>query len=125
MSNTVNPNPNPNPNQGESTGTNGIVQQPAKENILVSGFKRVKHAVTEGWKEVKNHPVTHGICAALGITAGGYVAYKLSTLNQPAVPDAEPPMAPVPLPEPEVEEDNPNPVEYVDVPQVPTPSESE
>ena len=117
-------NPNTNPNGNPGNGTTNAATKPAKENFLVSGFKRVKHAVTEGWKEVKNHPVTHGICAALGVTAGGFVAYKVATSMQP-VPQMPEPVPQIAEPEPEKIEDNPNPVEYVDIPQTDSATESE
>lgn len=119
----LNPNPNPAAN-GQGNGTNASKQQPAKENIFVSGFRRVKSAVSDGIAAVKAHPVTHGICAALGVTAGGYVAYKVATSMQPV---------PEPLPVPQIQEPvqkeedqttNPE-VEYVDIPQTSTATESE
>lgn len=118
-------NMNPNVNVNQGVATNAAATKPAKENFLVSGFKRVKGAVSEGWKEIKNHPVTHGICAALGVTAGGFVAYKVATSMQPVVPQMPDPVPQIPEPEPEKTEENPNPVEYVDIPQTTSAAESE
>ena len=114
-------NMNPNVNVNQGVATNAAATKPAKENFLVSGFKRVKGAVSEGWKEIKNHPVTHGICAALGVTAGGFVAYKVATSMQPVVPQMPDPVPQIPEPEPEKTEENQIPnVEYVDIPQTTT-----
>lgn len=126
MDNTMqNPTPNPTPSNGaQGNGNDGNNnQQPAKENFLVSGFKRVKSAVSDGIKAIKAHPVTHGICAALGVTAGGYVAYKVATMNN-TVP--EPPAVPM-MPEPEKEDEqqtSSTTVEYVDIPEVSTDTEA-
>jgi hypothetical protein len=118
MSDTnTNPTPNPIPTQGDQGTNDGNNNQPAKENFLVRGFKRAKKAVSDGWKEIKSHPVTHGICAALGVTAGGYVAYKVASSMNPIVPET--PAVPQ-LAEPVKEEDEQqteNRVEYVDIPK--------
>lgn len=120
MSDTMqNPTTNPTPTQGNpGNGNDGKNNnQPVKENFLVSGFKRVKSAVSDGFKAIKAHPVTHGICAALGVTAGGYVAYKVATSMNPVVP--EPPTVPQ-IAEPAKEEEQTqtsSTVEYVDIPK--------
>jgi hypothetical protein len=118
MSDTTQNTQNQNPTtsgQGTNDGNNN--KQPAKENFLVRGFKRAKKAVSDGWKEIKSHPVTHGICAALGVTAGGYVAYKVASSMNPIVPET--PAVPQ-LAEPVKEEDEQQTdsrVEYVDIPK--------
>jgi len=124
--NMQNPTPNPTPTQGNpGDGNDGKNNnQPAKDNFLVSGFKRVKSAVSDGFKAIKAHPVTHGICAALGVTAGGYVAYKVATSMNPVVPE---PQAVPQIPEPEKEEEQEqtttSTVEYVDIPETTTTEE--
>lgn len=122
MSDTMqNPTTNPTPTQGNPGGNDGKNNN-QKENFLVSGFKRVKSAVSDGFKAIKAHPVTHGICAALGVTAGGYVAYKVAT-SMNVVP--EPPAVPQ-IAEPEKEEEQEQTsttVEYVDIPETTTTEE--
>ena len=127
MSDTMqNPTTNPTPTQGNpGNGGNDAKNnnRPAKENFLVSGFKRVKSAVSDGFKAIKAHPVTHGICAALGVTAGGYVAYKVATsMNVVPEPPAVP-QIPEPVKEEEQEQTNSTTVEYVDIPETTTTEE--
>lgn len=118
MSDTnTNPTPNPIPNQGDQGQKNdGNQQQPAKENFLVRGFKRAKKAVSDGWTEIKTHPITHGICAALGVTAGGYVAYKVATNMTPIVPET-PAVPQIPEEVKTEDEQTETRVEYVDIPK--------
>jgi hypothetical protein len=119
MSDTnTNPTPNPIPNQGDQGQKNdgNSNQQPAKENFLVRGFKRAKKAIGDGWKEIKTHPITHGICAALGVTAGGYVAYKVATSMTPIVPET-PAVPQIPEEVKTEDEQTETRVEYVDIPK--------
>lgn len=124
MQNNPIPTPTQNPgDQGNGNSGNGAnTQQPAKENFLVRGFRKAKEAVSEGWKTIKSHPVTHGLMALGGTVGGGYIVYKVMDAQRPIVP--EPPTVPaIPEPAKEEEQEQTNSVEYVDIPETTTAEE--
>lgn len=111
-------NANPNPTPDGNQGTVNDKQNGAKgDNLLVRGFKKVKQVVSDGWKEIKSHPVTHGLAALGGTALGGFITYKAMSAAMPAAPEI--PSIPQ-MPEPErtdEDESKENTVEYVDIPQ--------
>ena len=121
MSDTTQNTQNQNPTtSGQGTGNDGKNinnQQPPKVNIFVRGFRKAKEVVGEAWKEIKSHPVTHGLMALGGTVGGGYLVYKVMDAQRPIVPET--PAVPQ-LAEPVKEEDEQqteNRVEYVDIPK--------
>jgi len=128
MSDTMQNNQNPNP-----TGTNGVPQndaknanqQPAKVNPIMAGLRRVKQKVSEGWNEIKSHPITHGLMALGGTALGGYVTYKVTSSMASSAP--APVQPPVLIPETTSNEDEEantsTNVEFVDIPETTTTEE--
>ena len=117
--NMQNVTPNPIPNQGDqgngTNGSNANQQQPAKVNIFMRGYRKVKEVVGEAWKEIKSHPVTHGLMALGGTVGGGYIVYKVMDAQRPIVPEA-PAVPQIAEPEEEPQQTDSR-VEYVDIPK--------
>lgn len=114
------PNTTPIPTQGDqgngTNGANGANQQPAKVNIFVRGFRKAKEVVGEAWKEIKSHPVTHGLMALGGTVGGGYIVYKVMDAQRPIVPET-PAVPQIQEPEEEPQQQTDSRVEYVDIPK--------
>lgn len=122
------PNTTPIPTQGDqgngTNGANNANQQPAKPNIFVRGYRKAKEVVGEAWKEIKSHPVTHGLMALTGTVGGGYIVYKVMDAQRPIVP-ATPDVPQIQEPEEEPQQQTDSRVEYVDIPKDETANEEQ
>lgn len=115
-----NTNLNNNANGGNNQSNNGEQQKDAKkEFFLVRWVKKGWEAGGKFVDAVKEHPVTAGVLAGLGVVAGSAGTYAAMNAMKPKMPE------PVGMPQPQIEgefkedeeqtEESTN-ADYVDVP---------